>query len=167
MHDYFMTLARYNVWATTQLLGHVAALDDDAYHRDVGLFFGSIHGTLNHLIVAEHFLWFRRFAEGVSPVIALNAEVETDRVRVGERLLDGARGWLPFVEGIEASRFDGVLAYTTTRGQAVTRPYAATLGHVFNHGTHHRGQITAALTPLGRPCPELDMLLMLQEEAGA
>ena len=46
-------------------------------------------------------------------------------------------------------------------------PFAATLAHVFNHGTHHRGQITAALTALGQPCPELDMVYLLQEESKA
>jgi uncharacterized damage-inducible protein DinB len=164
MRDYFLTLARYNVWATRRLLEHVDALDDAAYRSDVGLFFKSVHGTLNHLLVAEHQLWFRRFAEGVSPVVALNAEVEADRARVRERLLEGAQRWLPFIESLDASRFDGVLSYTTMRGTQAVLPFAATLGHVFNHATHHRGQISAALTALGQQCPELDMVFMLQEE---
>jgi uncharacterized damage-inducible protein DinB len=46
-------------------------------------------------------------------------------------------------------------------------PYAATLAHVFNHGTHHRGQVTAALTALGRPAPEIDLVWMLVGEKGA
>ena len=45
------------------------------------------------------------------------------------------------------------------------RPIAATLAHVFNHGTHHRGQITAAITALGHRCPEIDLAWMLQAEA--
>ena len=50
------------------------------------------------------------------------------------------------------------------RGTPASLPFAATLAHVFNHGTHHRGQITAALTALGQPCPELDLVYMLQQE---
>ena len=45
-----------------------------------------------------------------------------------------------------------------------TLPFGATLAHVFNHNTHHRGQITAALTAMGQPAPELDMVYMLQAE---
>jgi uncharacterized damage-inducible protein DinB len=44
-------------------------------------------------------------------------------------------------------------------------PFIGALTHVFNHGTHHRGQITAALTMLGQPCPELDFVWMLQEDS--
>ncbi len=162
---HFLTLARYSAWATRRLLAAVAFVDDAAYRRDVGLFFKSIHGTLNHLLVGEHLLWFRRFAEGVSPQVALDAEVEPDRARLAERLHQGAARWQPLIERWPAGRFDGTLDYTTMNGIPASLPFAATLAHVFNHGTHHRGQITAALTGLGQPCPELDLVYMLQEEA--
>ena len=164
-HSHFSTLARYNAWATGRLLASVAALPEDDYRRDVGLFFKSIHGTLNHLLVGEHLLWFRRFAEGVSPRLALDDEAETDRTRLAERLRQGAARWQPLIASWPAERFDGELHYTTMRGQAVALPFAATLAHVFNHGTHHRGQITAALTALGQPCPELDLVYLLQQES--
>src|SRR5205814_8458185 len=127
----------------------VDALSDDEYRRDAGLFFKSVHGTLNHLLVAEHLLWFRRFAEGVSPKLALNDEVETDRVRLRERLIEGALRWQPFIESLDAGRWGGPIEYVNTKGVAQSRPFAVTLGHVFNHGTHHRGQITAATTAMG------------------
>jgi GNAT superfamily N-acetyltransferase len=61
------------------LQAHVDALPEADYRRDLGLFFHSIHGTLNHLLVGEHLLWFARFAQGGSEVIALDAEAEPDR----------------------------------------------------------------------------------------
>lgn len=164
-HAHFATLARYNVWATARLLDAVALLPEADYRRDVGLFFRSIHGTLNHLLVAEHRVWFPRFAAGISPQARLNEEVEPDRARLAEQLLDGAANWQPLIAGWPAARFDGLLRYTTLRGQQVTLPFAATLAHVFNHGTHHRGQVTAALTALGQPSPELDLVYLLQEES--
>lgn len=159
---HFGQLARYNVWATERLLGAVAALPEADYRRDVGLFFHSIHGTLNHLLVGEHLLWFVRFAEGGSPRVALDTEVERDRARLAARLREGAARWAPLIAGWPAERWDGVLSYTTMRGVPASLPFAATLAHVFNHGTHHRGQITAALTALGQPCPELDLVYFLQ-----
>ena len=80
--DLLLSLARYNLWATRRLLTTLAPVSDADYRRDLGLFFRSIHGTLNHLIVGEHLLWYRRFSEGLSPRVALDAEVEPDRSRV-------------------------------------------------------------------------------------
>jgi uncharacterized damage-inducible protein DinB len=164
-HAHFQQLARYNAWATGRLLDAVAELSEAEHRRDLGLFFKSIHGTLNHLLVGEHLLWFRRFAEGDSPSVALNAEVEPDRHALAARLREGAARWAPLIASWPVGRFDGVLSYTTMRGTPATLPFAATLAHVFNHGTHHRGQVTAALTALGRPCPELDFVYLLQQEA--
>jgi uncharacterized damage-inducible protein DinB len=164
---HFSTLARYNVWATARLQDAVAQLDDAAYRKDVGLFFKSVHGTLNHLLVGEHLVWYPRFAKGTSPKLALDMEAEPIRERLGQALKGGAANWQPLIESWPAERFEGKLNYTTMRGQNVSLPFAATLAHVFNHGTHHRGQITAALTALGQPCPVLDLVYMLQEESKA
>ena len=95
----------------------------------------------------------------------MNAELETDRAVLREKLLDAVTRWRPLIEGWDASRFESMLDYTTTRGVPQRLPFAATLAHVFNHGTHHRGQITAALTAMGHACPELDMVWMLQAES--
>jgi len=162
---YFAMLARYNEWATRKLYEHVDALTDEEYRVNAGLFFKSVHGTLNHLLLAEHHLWFGRFAEGVSLSLRLDEELEADRARLRERLIEGSRRWLPLIESWDAARFDGALAYTSTKAVAMSLPLAATLAHVFNHGTHHRGQITAAITAMGHACPEIDLVWMLQEES--
>jgi uncharacterized damage-inducible protein DinB len=159
-HAFFLTLARYNVWATGQLLEAVNVLPEADYRRDCGLFFKSIHGTLNHLWVGEHGVWRKRFAEGLSPQMALNA----DRAILAQQLLQGAQAWQPLIEGWNEARFEGTLDYRNLSGVAMSLPFATTLGHVFNHGTHHRGQITAALTAMGQPCPELDLIYLLQSE---
>ena len=78
------------------------------------------------------------------------------------RLRAGAARWEPLVKSVAPARWEGTLDYTTMRGTAASLPFAATLAHVFNHGTHHRGQVTAALTALGQPCPELDLVYYLQ-----
>jgi len=165
LREQLQCLARYHLWATRRLMVAVDVLSDADYRRDAGLFFKSVHGTLNHLLVAEHRLWLHRFAEDASPVVALDAELERDRARLREQLLEGAQAWLPLLELWPTERLQGTLSYQRMNGQAVTLPFAATLTHVFNHGTHHRGQISAALTALGQPAPELDLVFMLQQEA--
>ena len=164
-HTHFIQLARYNVWATQQLLTAIEPVSELDYRRDLRLFFKSIHGTLNHLLVGEHMLWQRRFARGESPKVALDMEVEPDRDRLGQALKGGAKTWEPLIASWPAERFDGTLAYKTMKGVPQSLPFAATLAHVFNHATHHRGQITAALTALGQPAPELDWVVHLQLEA--
>ena len=157
-------LARYNAWATRKLYAHVDALPDADYRSDMGLYFKSVHGTLNHLLVGEHLLWWPRFADGVSPKVALDAAVEPDRDHLRARLLEGADRWPPYIEALSESRWSAPLAYTSMKGVPMSLPFAATLAHVFNHGTHHRGQITAAITAMGHACPEIDLVWMPQAE---
>lgn len=164
-HQHFQTLARYNVWATHRLLEAIEKISDEDYRRDTGLFFKSIHGTLNHLLVGEHMIWYPRFACGESPKLALDAEIESVRERLMQALRGGSGNWKPLIESFAAERFEGKLSYTRMNGQAMSLPFFDTLTHVFNHGTHHRGQITAALTMLGHPCPQLDLVWMLQEDS--
>lgn len=166
LHAYLLTMARYHAWATRRLLDeHIAPLPEADYRRDCGLFFKSVHGTLNHLLIGEHQLWFSRFALGISPSgIALDQEAEPDRALLAQRLLTAAQAWGPFIDALPEHRLAGEFSYTSSKGVPVTTPYAATLAHVFNHATHHRGQITAALTMMGHACPELDLVYMLQAE---
>jgi len=163
-HTHFKCLARYHVWATHRLLDAVSRVSAKDYQRDVGLFFKSIHGTLNHMLVAEHMLWYPRFAKGTSPVLALDVEIEPHRERLAQALNGGAANWSHLIANLPAERFDSHLEYQTSKGEPMSLPFAATLAHVFNHATHHRGQITAPLTALGQPCPELDMVYFLQTE---
>ena len=159
-----LLLAEYNVWATQRLLNSLKPLSDDELHRDVGLFFGSILGTLNHLLVGEHLLWYARFAQSISPKMALNAIVEQDPVQLFIELESRAQNWITFLEQLDQEKLNSQFSYQTASGEAKCLPYAATLLHVFKHATQHRGQITAALTGLGYECPELDLVYMLVEK---
>lgn len=162
--DYFISLARYHAWATHKLLADLAVLSDDEWHRDTRLFFGSVHRTVNHLLVADT-IWHARFAENRSPRLALDAELYTDRAAVGAALAGAVQRWAPWADAMDAARLDEALAYIRTDGQAARIPFAQALGHVFNHATHHRGQITAAVTALGHPGPSLDWVALLQNES--
>lgn len=166
MGDYFAVLARYHVWASEKLLAAVAAMEEPHYRRDCGLFFVSVHGTLNHMLVGET-LWHARFADGVSPKLALNSEIETERAALAQALRAAVGRWDSWLGSLPPQRLAGTLDYQRTSGEAVSVPFSAALGHVFNHGTHHRGQISAALTGMGYACPELDLIYFLSAKSGA
>lgn len=158
-----LIMAEYNIWATSRLIQSLESIRDEDFYKDVGLYFKSIAGTLNHLLVGEHYLWYSRFKDGVSPQIALDTMIYTEKAALLNELKQKSVNWISFIDQIDETTLEGNLTYKRVSGQELTLPYAATLMHVFNHGTHHRGQITAAVTALGYPCPELDVVYMLIE----
>ena len=165
--DSFRILAQYNIWATQRLCESLKVVSDDDFNKDVGLYFKSIVGTLNHLLLGEHYLWYSRFKQGISPAIALNTMIQTGKTLLLDELQEKSKNWIEFLEQLDEKTLNADLTYKRVSGQELTLPYAATLMHVFNHGTHHRGQITAAMTGLGYACPEFDLVYMLAEQSQA
>ena len=88
--SYVRTMARCNSEMNRRVYAAAAPLTDEQRKADRGLFWKSLHGTLNHLLVGEHHLWFVRFAEGISPKVALDAELESGRAQLDARLRDWA-----------------------------------------------------------------------------
>lgn len=164
LREHLRTLARHHAWATRRLLDATAGVSDPDWRRDTRVFFTSLHGTLNHLLLAEERAWWPRFSgEPAEPYASLGDEIEPARGRLGARLVAAADRWQGFVEALPSARLLGTLDYER-RGSRVSLPFAATLAHVFLHAMHHRGQATAVLTALGHPCPELDLVRLLQAE---
>lgn len=154
----FRQLASYNSWANARLYGAALDLPDEACRRPIGVFFGSLHGTLNHLLVADR-IWLRRLTgEGEHPD-RLDAVIHHDLGDLARaRRLEDER-----IETLVDSYGDGDLerihAYRTTAGQAHEQTLADILLHLFNHQTHHRGQAHACLSLLtGEEPPSLDLL---------
>ncbi|NCI78801.1 DinB family protein [Acinetobacter kanungonis] len=160
----FELLARYNVWSTRKLNQVLKSVSDADFNAECGLYFKSISGTLNHLLVGEHYLWFPRFLGKTSPVLKLNTIIENDKDKLIYQLEDKDHNWIDFLRDVDVEKFNYDLKYKTSSGKDMSLPYAATLLHVFNHGTHHKGQITTALTSMGYLCPEMDLVCMLIEE---
>lgn len=158
--------AQYNVWATQKLTTILKLVSDEDFTKDQGLFFKSIFATLNHILVGEHYIWFPRFNE--QPCIeklSLNSIIEHDKSLLLNQLVQKSKNWVVFLQDLDDLRLNENLNYTSTLGQAISVPFSAALLHIFNHGTHHRGQITAALTSMGYQCPELDLIYMLLEKS--
>lgn len=160
----FKLLARYNVWSTQKLNQTLENVSDEDFNADCGLYFKSISGTLNHLLLGEHYLWFPRFLSKPSPILKLNTIIESNKTELLLQLEKRAGNWVEFLNQVNVEHFKQDLHYKSSAGEKMRLPYGSTLLHVFNHGTHHRGQVTAALTSMGYPCPEIDLIYMLTEE---
>lgn len=157
-------MARYHAWATELLLVSIAQIPDELYNKPCGLFFRSIHGTLNHLLLTDSAIWYPRFTEGRSASLPLDAELETDRTDLASHLIEATARWTGYVASLEESVLAGDLHYIMTTGQARALPMAGALLHVFNHATHHRGQITAAISMLGFAYQPLDLPFLIFSE---
>lgn len=162
LKERFDELAAYNRWANRRVYDDAATLPDDVRKRPLGLFFSSIHGTLNHLLVADY-IWMRRFTgEGPQPE-RLNQilfedfdELRAAREAEDERIFN-------FVTSV--SDYAREFAYQNSTGKTFTQRLGPALTHFFNHQAHHRGQIHAGMTIVGIREPSSLDLLGLQRAA--
>ncbi|WP_369807155.1 DinB family protein [Ancylobacter radicis] len=162
----YRQFAAYNEWANQRLYAAAATLSDDQYHADGGAFFGSVHGTLNHLLATDR-IWLRRITgQGEAPGRLDAILFDTLPELAGARRVEDER-LLGLAEELTAERLMGELTYSNMTGARFAQPLWTVLDHLFNHQTHHRGQVHALLTRRAGPDagPSLD-LIALQRETG-
>ena len=158
MLDHFKRFAAYNAWANARLYDAATALTDFERKRDLKAYFKSLHGTLNHILVADRIWMHRITGEGEAPG-ALDSELFADFASLrAAREAEDAR-IADFVSRLNAADLDRTVAYVNTRGEAKALQLSVILGHLFNHQTHHRGQAATLLRQLGvAEPPALDLL---------
>ncbi|MCF4164744.1 DinB family protein [Zavarzinia compransoris] len=165
MKRLFVQMAAYNRWANRRLYAAVADLAPDEFTRDLGAFFGSVRGTLNHLIVADS-IWMERFTgerfievKGLDfiPFEALD-DLASARADMDAWIID-------FVAGLDDAALEREFTYSTMTAGRFTNRQADMLQHLFNHQTHHRGQTHGLLSLLKRDPPPLDLLYYIREMA--
>jgi uncharacterized damage-inducible protein DinB len=160
---YVRSMAAYNGWQNQNLYSAADGLPDAVRKAPRQAFFGSIHGTLNHLLWADQ-LWMRRFAGVVRPEAVAIAQspflyTHWDDLKRERFALDGAiSAW---GNGLDASWLEGNLSwYSNTAKRELTRPKALIVAHFFNHQTHHRGQVHCMLTQCGLSLGDTDLSLL-------
>jgi uncharacterized damage-inducible protein DinB len=159
------TMAKYNAWANARLYGEARALPEAAYRKNVGAFFGSLHGTLNHLLATDR-IWMKRFAGTGDAPDRLNAILFEDLPSLERARQAEDQRIIQYVSGLSGDVLAAELNYKTTKGAPQRGILGELLMHLFNHQTHHRGQAHTILTVLGVPEPKpLDLLAMLREKA--
>ncbi len=163
MKAHFAKMARYNAWANARLYAAARNLPDASYRKKVGAFFGSLHGTLNHLLVTDR-IWMRRLTgEGEHPE-KLDAILFDDLPSLEMARQEEDERIIRYVDGLCDEDIGKDVSYATTKGVPHRNRLGDILAHLFNHQTHHRGQAHAILTVLGVREPQsLDLLAMFRE----
>ena len=154
----FRQLAAYNQWANTRIYEAARSLPRADYYRPTGVFFGSLHGTLNHLLLTDR-LWLKRLTgvgEHPSRLDAILYEEHGDLTEAREA--EDAR-LIQVIDGYDDRALEGRVTYRTTSGKPQEQILSDVLMHLFNHQTHHRGQAHACISIVtGKEPPTLDLL---------
>ena len=166
MIDYFQTLAGFNRWANARTFAAAATLSESDYRADRGAFFGSVHATLNHILLVDH-VWFGRLgvpvpgpeSRSLDQILHDDLPSLTQGRRVMDDVIVGA------VDRLSDADLVRTVVFRTTKGAEYSQRIDLTLGTVFNHAIHHRGQVHALLTQMGAEGPVLDLPAYLREVA--
>lgn len=152
-------MALYNQLANDRLYRCCSELSEAEIKKEMGAFFGSILGTLNHILVGD-LIWINRL-EGTPIKIPLNEilhptiqELWEARKVVDDRIVN-------FSHVLTEEKLSSILKFTNSAGEDKSLPYLICVGQLFNHQTHHRGQIHTLFTQLGKPGPVLDIQAVL------
>jgi uncharacterized damage-inducible protein DinB len=161
---YCRTMARYNRWMNERLFALCAGLDDAERRRDRGAFFRSIHGTLNHLLVGDR-IWMGRFLGRPFAASGLDEELYADFVELGRERAATDAEILAWANALDDAALAGTVTYRSLVDAADrTYPLGFAVTHLFNHQTHHRGQLTTLLSQAGHDPGATDLLWLPPEE---
>ncbi len=175
--DNYRFLARYNQWFNTRLADCCGQLAEEERKRDRGAFFGSIHRTFAHLLVADQ-IWLLRFrqcgqdhgwdATSLTPQVldlpadaALNTVLFDDWAAVVAKRVQLDTAILQWTTDMPAAYPQWTMRYANTKGVRREHPAWPALTHFFNHQTHHRGQLTTLLMQAGVDPGTTDLIAML------
>ena len=164
--EYVHVMARYNRWQNKSLYGAASDLDDRARRLDRGAFFGSIHGTLNHLLWGDT-IWMSRFSDWTPPEVkgSQSATWVEDWDDLVARRRDADAGIITWADGLDDGELDGDLVwYSGVLRREVQKSKAYCVAQFFNHQTHHRGQVHAMLTGAGAKPDDTDLFIMPDDE---
>ncbi len=163
--EHIRLMSRYNRWQNRNVYTAAETLTDEARKDDRGAFFGSIHGTLNHILWADR-VWMNRFDGWDRPTVAQSASgsmIEDFAVLAAERAADDER-IIQWAEALPDGDLRGPLTFFSGALQSdVCMPYWTCVTHFFNHQTHHRGQAHAMLTAAGARPHDTDLFLMPED----
>jgi|SRR5690554_1841139 len=178
LQQHFVLMAEYNQWMNAKVYDAAGNLSKSDLTEDRGAFFGSVLGTLNHIVVGDR-IWLKRFAaqpasvESLGEITKLLIPTSLDQM-IFENLdeLYSHRKWLDekiikWISGLTDSDLDFSLSYQNTKGVPATKRFGSLIYHFFNHQTHHRGQVSTLLSQSGEDIGVTDLLALIPNQGNA
>jgi uncharacterized damage-inducible protein DinB len=174
--EHLCLMADYNQWMNTKVYEAAATLSAEELAKNRGAFFGSIIGTLNHIVVADT-IWLQRFApvlqthQELNVIRELNPPQSLDEIVFSSleelyerrKMLDNSLSQL--AKAMTQTELNQAVSYTNTKGIDSTKNLFSLLMHVFNHQTHHRGQVTTLLSQAGVDVGVTDLVAIIPNTA--
>jgi len=160
--EYALTMAKYNLWQNQNLLMAANDLSPNDRAKDRGSFFGSIQKTFSHILWGDQ-IWMSRFADTPPPKSGITES--TDLIQDWQQFCDERKAFdmqiLQWAHQVTPDWFDGDLSwFSGAINRNVTKPKKILIIQLFNHQTHHRGQIHAMLTSAGSRPGDTDVPFM-------
>ena len=156
-------LLLYLLWADRQVLAAVRPVSEENLLHNAGVSFGSMLGTLAHMLGAQR-VWLSRFAG--TPLSSLPT------IDDYPDLLSWILGWEEtaaqteaFLAGLTDEQLAAPLTWTNSQGDTYTRPLWQAVVHMVNHATYHRGQVVSLLRQMGYAAPSTDLIYYFVERA--
>ena len=175
--NHLRLMAKYNQWMNQSLYEAAAKLPEEKLKEDKQAFFGSVIGTLNHILVAD-IIWLKRFAlhpakhlslepiRLVEPPNALDQilyvsfeELYQQRIKLDEIIIN-------WCNELGEEDICYLLPYKRMNGESNIKVLGSLVLHFFNHQTHHRGQVTTLLSQEGIDVGVTDLLMLIPNETG-
>tara|TARA_B100001964_G_scaffold119797_1_gene133153 strand:+ start:531 stop:1022 length:492 start_codon:yes stop_codon:yes gene_type:complete len=152
----FQLLSNFNTWANAKIFSSCKKLDDTEYKRDRGAFFSSIHGTLNHLLVVDK-AYISRIKGKDHGLISLDQILYENLFQLEEARIKEDKRLVGLVNSLSEESIQKEITYTGFETGNTTYTINVILITLFNHQTHHRGQIHNMLSQAGIKPPQIDI----------
>jgi uncharacterized damage-inducible protein DinB len=156
LEKHFGSMARNNLWSNHRLHQACAQLSAGECTRDRGAFFGSIRGTLNHILLIDRWYLGRLSGKLLQPLVPRHTELYTDLEALTVAQLASDRELIDFCDLLNPSGLTRSVSWTTVEGRDCSDPVHVVLAHLFLHQIHHRGQVHQMLCTTDVRAPQLD-----------
>lgn len=156
-------MAAYNAEMNRRIYAAAGRLSDAERRRPRGAFWGSIHGTLCHLVWGDQ-AWMSRFTGSPKPTVIQKDSAglvdDFDELRALRVEMDASiSAWADRID--DAWLAQDMVWFSQSAQKELHQPRAMLVSHFFNHQTHHRGQVHAMITAAGEQTGDTDLFLVI------